>query len=371
MVMRRLRIRPLIAVTIAVIAALVYLNNSSFLIEPLGAAPILVAHRGLSQDFDRQGLTNQTCTAARMLPTPHEYLENTLPSMEAAFAYGADIVEFDVHPTVDDRFAVFHDWTVDCRTNGTGVTREHSLAGLQALDIGYGYTSDGGKTYPFRGRGEGMMPSLKAVLATFPNQNFIINVKSQDPNEGVLLAHRLAALPPKRQAQMMVYGAPDPVSIIREQLPQIRTLWPRRLKQCLIRYAALGWTGYVPSNCKRSMLMLPINYAPWLWGWPNRFLQRMEQVGTSVFLIGHYRGEGFSQGINDPEQLKGLPSDYAGGIWTDRIDLIGPALKDRKSLKATKKHSTRLHNSVPPQKPGGKFHWTLPQRAKQPGEAQA
>lgn len=137
-----------------------YLSNASFLAHPIGSQPVLVAHRGLAQDFDRTDLTNETCTAARMLPTPHDYLENTIASMQAAFAYGADFVEFDVHPTTDGHFAVFHDWTVDCRTNGTGVTREHTLASLQSLDIGHGYTSDGGETYPFRGKGTGLMPSL-------------------------------------------------------------------------------------------------------------------------------------------------------------------------------------------------------------------
>ncbi len=72
--------------------------------------------------------------------------------MHAAFDAGADIVEFDVHPTTDGHFAVFHDWTLDCRTDGKGVTREHTLAELKKLDAGYGYTADGGKTYPLRGK---------------------------------------------------------------------------------------------------------------------------------------------------------------------------------------------------------------------------
>ena len=48
--------------------------------------------------------------------------------MQAGFAAGADVVELDVHPTTDGEFAVFHDWTLDCRTDGHGVTREHSMA---------------------------------------------------------------------------------------------------------------------------------------------------------------------------------------------------------------------------------------------------
>jgi glycerophosphoryl diester phosphodiesterase len=325
--MKRSKIlKRLALISLGVIVAL-YLNNASFLVRPIGPQLVLVAHRGLAQDFDRTGLANDTCTAARMQPTSHTYLENTIASMQAAFDHGADFVELDIHPTTDGHFAVFHDWTVDCRTNGTGVTREHTLASLQALDIGYGYTPDGGQTYPFRGKGVGLMPSLEEVLMIFPNRNLIINVKSNDPQEGELLADRLADLPAERQQQLMVYGGDRPVSIIRRRLPLIRTIWIRRLKQCLIRYAAMGWSGYVPAACERSMLMIPINYAPWLWGWPNRFLQRMAEIDTSIFLVGEYQGEGFSQGLDDLERIRALPENYSGGIWTDRIDVVGPAMR--------------------------------------------
>ncbi|NEP60053.1 MAG: glycerophosphodiester phosphodiesterase [Symploca sp. SIO2G7] len=321
------RILKRLALAILGLLFTLYLSNASFLAHPIGTQPVLVAHRGLAQDFERTGLTNETCTAAQMLPTPHKYLENTIASMRAAFAYGADFVEFDIHPTTDGHFAVFHDWTVDCRTNGTGITREHTLASLQSLDIGYGYTSDGGKTYPFRGKGVGLMPSLDEVFTTFPTRNLIINIKSNDSREGELLAEQLALLSPERQKQIMVYGGELPVNIIRERFPLIQTLWIRRLKQCLVRYVALGWAGHVPATCERSMLMIPINYTSWLWGWPNRFLQRMAAVDTNVFLLANYQGEGFSQGIDDIESIQYLPDDYSGGIWTDRIDLVGSAIK--------------------------------------------
>jgi glycerophosphoryl diester phosphodiesterase len=91
----------------------------------------------------------------------------------------------------------------------------------------------------------------------------------------------------------------------------------------------MGWSGYVPAACERSMLMIPINYAPWLWGWPNRFLQRMAAIDTSIFLVGEYQGEGFSQGLDDLERIRALPENYSGGIWTDRIDVVGPAMRRR------------------------------------------
>jgi glycerophosphoryl diester phosphodiesterase len=315
------------AIGVLVFLALVYLNNTSLLAEPLGDGPFLVAHRALGQDFDRQGLTGKTCTANRMLPPEHNYLENTIPAIRAAFAFGADIVEFDVHRTTDGGFAVFHDWTLDCRTNGQGVTREQSLATLQTLDIGYGYTADGGKTWPFRGQGVGMMPSLEQVLSVFPDRDFIIDVKSNDAGEGALLAERIAALPAHRQGRIMVHGGIKPIDVIRERLPSVQTITRARLKRCLLRYLAIGWTGYVPQACERGVITVPANYAHWLWGWPNRFLQRMDSAASRVVVIGDYRGENYSMGVDDPVQLSGIADGYSGGIWTNRIDLIGPAVK--------------------------------------------
>src|SRR5690606_7213976 len=161
---RRTRFLLLLA---GAIAAFCFLNNTNLLSNREGS-PVLLAHRGIAQRYDLAGVAGDTCTATRILPPRHRYLENTIASMKASFDAGADIVEIDVHPTTDGQFAVFHDWTLECRTNGQGVTREHSMAQLKQLDIGFGYTHDGGKTYPLRGTGIGMMPSLAEVLDAFP-----------------------------------------------------------------------------------------------------------------------------------------------------------------------------------------------------------
>lgn len=44
---------------------------------------------------------------------------------------------------------------------------------LKKLDVGYRYTADNGESYPFRGKGIGMMPSLDEVFAAFPNREFL------------------------------------------------------------------------------------------------------------------------------------------------------------------------------------------------------
>ncbi len=309
------------------VALFIFLNNTSWLAPAPEGRPLLLAHRGVAQTYSHEGLGRDDCTATRMDPPKHPYLENTIASMAESFRLGADIIEIDIHPTTDGQFAVFHDWTVDCRTDGHGVTREHSMAALKQLDIGYGYTADGGKTFPFRGKSIGLMPSLDEVLVTFPDKRFLINFKGNSTSEGEKLAARLAKLAPERRKLLMVYGGSGrPTAAMRGRLPDVRAMDKVQFKDCALRYLALGWSGYVPAACHNSIVGAPINYTWLAWGWPNRFLARMEAAGSLVFVAGPYQTGEEVGGINTEEQFRRLPKDYRGVIWTDEIEVIAPLL---------------------------------------------
>lgn len=285
--------------------------------------PVLLAHRGMAQQFSREGLTNETCTAARMLPTGHDYLENTIPSMRRAFELGADIVEIDIHPTTDGEFAVFHDWTIDCRTNGKGVTREQSMAYLRTLDIGFGYTADNGMTFPFRGQHFGAMPSLKDVLAAFPQKRFLINIKSDDDVEADLLAAYLGA---KLPDGVMFFGGDRPIARLRALYPDARLSSYASLRRCVKAYVAFGWFGYVPKDCRNAIVFVPINYRLLMAGWPNLLVARLRGFNSELFMVGRYSGASSTGLIDDPAMLEEFAAGYAGGISTDRIDVMGPWL---------------------------------------------
>ncbi|MEH7179371.1 glycerophosphodiester phosphodiesterase family protein [Neobacillus vireti] len=314
-----------IFIFLLLLSLFIFLNNSSIFAKDRKGDPLLLAHRGLGQTFSMEGITGETCTAERIYPPEHPYLENTIPSMEAAFENGADVVELDIKPTKDGQFAVFHDWTLECRTNAEGTTKEYTMAELKQLDIGYGYTADNGKTYPFRGKGVGLMPSLDEVLTHFPDESLLIHIKSDDPEEGIQLADVLAKLPEDRLSQITVYGGDQPIAAIKEELPDLRVMSKAALKSCLLPYIAVGWTGYIPSACEKTQLHIPEKYGPWLWGWSDKFLNRMDSVDTRVIVVA---GDGgWSEGFDTPEDLERLPADYNGGIWTNRIDEIAPNFK--------------------------------------------
>lgn len=312
-------------VVLLVFVAVIYLWNASWRgAPPADSLRRLIAHRGVHQIYSRENLTNDTCTAERISPPTHDFFENTIASMRAAFAAGADIVELDVHPTTDGKFAVFHDWTLDCRTEGKGVVREQALAHLRSLDIGYGYTADGGKTFPLRGKGKGLMPELREVLAAFPNGRFLVNFKSNEEREGEMLGDLVATHPEWRAQIWGAYGGDAPTFKAGARLRGLK-VWSRRgLTQCLIRYIALGWTGHVPEACRNTMVMIPINAAPWLWGWPNLFQQRMRDAGSEIILLGPYgAGDPGTAGIDTAEDFERVPAGFSGYVWTNRIELIG------------------------------------------------
>lgn len=62
--------------------------------------------------------------------------ENTMASFEKAAQLGADVVEFDVHLSRDNRCVIIHDEKLDRTSNGTGLVRDYTWAELQQLDMG-------------------------------------------------------------------------------------------------------------------------------------------------------------------------------------------------------------------------------------------
>lgn len=324
--MKRRKVLKWVSLLFLFLIVFIFVNNSSILTKERIEEPILLAHRGLAQTFNMEGITGETCTAERIYEPVHPFIENTIPSMKAAFDAGADIVEIDVHVTKDGEFAIFHDWTLECRTDGTGTTRDYTMDELKQLDVGYGYTANNGKTYPFRGNGVGLMPSLDEVLTNFPEESFLIHIKSNDRNEGIQLSQYLSKYSDERLSSLSVYGGDEPIDALKKELPNMRVMSKQTLKSCLLPYISVGWTGKVPSSCKNTQLHIPEKYAPILWGFPDKFLNRMDQVNTRVILVA---GEGgWSEGFDTEQDLKRLPEKYNGGIWTNRIDVIAPILDE-------------------------------------------
>ncbi len=319
---------PALAFALAVLM-LSFVNASWRAPSPRGYVK-LIAHRGAYQQYSRAGITRDSCTAVKMNPPVHPYLENTIPGMQQAARNGAQMIELDIAPTKDGQIAIFHDWTVDCRTEGTGDTRDHTLAELKALDAGYGYTADGGKTFPFRGQGKGLIPSLEEVLIAFPEKPLLFNFKSKNPAEADQLAAALKSA--GRDVEKIgdgFYGGKDegPVARIRSHFPKAWVFSNAAAEACTKAYGWQGWLGITPETCRGGTIMVPLNYQWAFAGWPNLLIARMHEVGAKVVVLGPVDDKDHPKGLDLPEQLGEIPASFTGYVWVDDIYTIGPALR--------------------------------------------
>jgi len=108
------------------------------------------------------------------------YPENTMPAFEKAAALAVDGLEMDIRSTADGVPVVIHDERVDRTTNGAGRVKELTLEELKRLDAGYRWSSDGGRSFPFRARGI-TVPTLAEVFSSFPHLWLNIDIKQKNP----------------------------------------------------------------------------------------------------------------------------------------------------------------------------------------------
>jgi glycerophosphoryl diester phosphodiesterase len=220
---------------------------------------------------------------------------------------------------------------VDCRTNGKGETRDLTLAELKALDIGYGYTADGGKTFPLRGKGIGEIPTVEEVLKAFPMQPLLFNFKSKRPEE----AEQLAAIIKASGRDSAKIGDGFYAGKEAGPIERIRALMPKNCAfstkdqglTCTKHYMLYGWTGIIPKSCQNGTIIVPVNYQWALWGWPNRLITRMEKANARVILMGPYESGKSNEGIYSPEHVESIPAGYNGIIWVEDIAAVGPKIR--------------------------------------------
>ncbi|GLC27514.1 glycerophosphodiester phosphodiesterase [Roseisolibacter agri] len=102
--------------------------------------------------------------------------ENTLEAFAQAVALGVDALEFDVHLASDGVPVVHHDPTLDRTTALSGRLATRTSRELAACDAGCRFTTDGGRTFPYRERGIGV-PTLDELLGRFPDMPVLIEIK--------------------------------------------------------------------------------------------------------------------------------------------------------------------------------------------------
>jgi glycerophosphoryl diester phosphodiesterase len=152
--------------------------------------------------------------------------ENTLAAFAHAVALGADVLEMDLRGAADGTLVILHDATVDRTTDGRGRVDSLALGDLRKLDAGFSWSTDGGRTHPFRGKGI-RIPTLEEVFQQFPDQRMNIEMKRVEP----VLAQPLCALIRRTGMTQRVLIASmdvDTIEAFRRACPDVATSMSRR-----------------------------------------------------------------------------------------------------------------------------------------------
>ncbi len=119
---------------------------------------------------EKYGLPERGICAHRGANETHP--ENTIAAFEEAIRLGAQMVEFDVRMTKDNKLIIIHDRSVDRTTNGMGLVEDLTWNEIKDLDAGEW------KSIKFKGE---KVPLFDEALDVFPKNIWLnIHLKGND-----------------------------------------------------------------------------------------------------------------------------------------------------------------------------------------------
>jgi len=242
----------------------------------------LVAYRGGGQNIDYDNMDKSSCGAKNQSASKNPYIENTLQSIKYAVDSGFEIIHLNVHYTRDNKFAVFHDYKVNCATGGKGKVAKMTLDELVKLDVGYNSTSDQGKSYKFRDKGF-KVPSLSQVFMQFPNKKYWLNLKNPNKYSIPALNEFMHASNIKYKNEVLYIGNTLMIDSFSNINPNAQVISFNSNKQCFIDYILYGWSEKFPDTCKNTTIIVPPDLGKLIWAWPNKFAALAQHNGSKVY----------------------------------------------------------------------------------------
>jgi glycerophosphoryl diester phosphodiesterase len=239
--------------------------------------------------------------------------ENTMYGFKRAVDSEVDVLETEIRSTADGVLVLLHDSTVDRTTSGEGPVNEITLRQLRALDAGFNWSSDGGRTFPFRGRGI-TVPTLAEIFTAFPNTRLNIDIKQVEPSLVLPLCKTIHTFGMADKVMVASFDS-KVLKVFRRECPDVATaLSPHEVRLfCLMNFAYLG-TAY-----RTAAYALQV---PEYQGKLRILTKRLVDTAHSLNLKVH------AWTINETSDMRRLLNLGVDGIITDYPDrlikLLGP-----------------------------------------------
>lgn len=237
--------------------------------------------------------------------------ENTVHGFqEAARRWPGILLETDARTTADGHIVLMHDDTVDRTTDGAGRVDVLTLAQIRALDAGYRFTMDDGKTFPFRGKGL-KVPTLQKALEAIPDSNILVEFKA---SPGIAQA-AIAAIRAAGAQDRVLVASFDPAVMdeVRQTAPRMARCYSMTTAMELLGRVRGGTLdGYVPVDHVLSITrehLFKYRLTP-------EELQAIRGAGVRVQV----------HTIDAPEEMQKMLRMGVDSILTDRPDLLAEAI---------------------------------------------
>ena len=242
--------------------------------------------------------------------------EHTLDAYtEAARLWPDALLEMDVRLTKDGVVVLHHDKTVKRTTDGEGTIEDRTLAEVQALDAGYKFSPDGGKTFPYRGQGL-KIATLDEVLTALPKARWLIEPKTDGPLVGAV-----AQVVKAHDAEERVLFAsfkPAVVEELKALLPNAPTCFT--MTSGMQMFAALQaggdtWKNYKPEDDVLSL---------------GRNMVKQFQLTEQHFRLAQSKGIKVQlHTLNTEEQLREAIAMGVDSVLSDRPDVFAKVLRSQ------------------------------------------
>jgi len=234
-------------------------------------------------------------------------------AFQGAVQLGCRYLETDLRTTRDGVMVTIHDETVDRISDGSGPVRALTLAELKRLDAGYRFSPDGGRTFPFRGKGV-TVPALAEVTQAFPDIRLNLDMKQKEPP----MLEALVTFIEEQGAHDRILVGSFHDRILKEfrrrtdgRVATSAASWEARLFWLASR---LGLTRFL--RPPYDALQVPPRQGP-LPVVDRRFLQAAHRLGIQVHVWT----------VDESEEMRRLLNLRVDGLMSDRPNLLLDVLK--------------------------------------------
>lgn len=230
-----------------------------------------------------------------------EFPENTMVSFEAAVRAGAAYLELDVHMTRDGEIVVSHDEHLRRMCGRDALIPAMTWSELRTVDAGFSFSTDGGATFPFRGRGV-CVPRLAEVLGAFHGMRYIIEIKQTDPTLVRPLLDVIDAAD-ARSRVLIASEQDEPIGKVRALAPEISTNFPYSEVAEFLQAMAGNRSDY---RAVGAALQIPPEYEDWKLVTPES-VAFAHRAGVEVHVWT----------VNEEQQMTDLLDYGVDGLITD------------------------------------------------------